>query len=51
MSNWPEGGSGRMFHLVERLADQLEESAGLPGLDALPDHPTVGVAAGSSARL
>jgi len=28
-----------MFHLVERLADQLEESAGLPGLDALPDAP------------
>jgi hypothetical protein len=32
MSNWPEGGSGRMFHLVDRLADQMEESAGLEGL-------------------
>ncbi|MFN2370098.1 MAG: bifunctional phosphoglucose/phosphomannose isomerase [Candidatus Krumholzibacteriia bacterium] len=33
MSRWPEGGSGRMLHLVDRLADQLLESAGLPGLD------------------
>ncbi len=33
MSHWPEGGSGRMFHLVDRLPDQLRESAGLPGLD------------------
>lgn len=33
MSRWPEGGAGRMFHLVDRLPDQLRESAGLPGLD------------------
>ena len=33
MSRWPEGGAGRMFHLVDRLPDQLRESAGLPGLE------------------
>lgn len=38
---WPEGGSGRMFHLVDRLPDQLRESATLPGLDlvAPPQRP------------
>jgi glucose/mannose-6-phosphate isomerase len=35
MSRWPEAGAGRMFHLIDRLPDQLRESAGLPGLDAV----------------
>ncbi len=35
MNRWPDGGAGRMFHLVDRLPDQVVESAGLPGLESI----------------